>query len=113
MVNVNGVKHGELVVDGKSYYSDAIVWWDGTVEMADKFHVVGVDAMARLLSKSPEIIVIGLGINGSVTVEESATELAERKKVSFYAEQSAKAAELFNAFMAAGKKAVALIHTGL
>ena len=43
MVEIKFERFGELDVDGKIYYSDMIVWWDGEIEFVEKDHVFGME----------------------------------------------------------------------
>lgn len=111
MVRIDSTSSGEIVIDGKTYYSDMIVWWDGKKEFKIKFHQFTLDDFLSLSKRKPGFIVIGTGQGESVEISEKAEEMAEIKKIMIYVEKSPKAIEIFNGFIADGKKAVAVIHT--
>ena len=111
MVRIDSTSFGEVSVDGKTYYSDMTVWWDGKVEYRTKSHEVGVEEMAMLLKRKPEAIVLGTGQHGVVKLLPKAEELAYQAGVEIFQETSPKAIEIFNGLVAQGKKAVAVIHT--
>jgi hypothetical protein len=111
MVRIDGTSFGEVVIDGKTYYSDMIVWWDGKPEYKEKVHIIDMAEFSSLMKRKPEIIVIGTGQRGAVKITPEVLETAKKKKVEIYAEPSPRAVQLFNSFMAAKKKAVAFIHT--
>ena len=111
MVRVDSVRFGEITIDGKIYYSDINVWWDGKVEYKEKTHEFTMSDFVRLAEKNPEIIVIGTGINGICKVLEEVEMAAEDKGIEIFKELSPKAAEMFNAFVADKRKAVAVIHS--
>ncbi len=116
MVKIDSFDYGEIIVDGKSYYSDVIIWWDGSVEHVAKKHTVTPDELVKMLSgrgRDAEIIVIGRGETGTLRIAEEVEEIAERKRIKVYIHTTPKAVELFNAFAATGKKVVALLHTTL
>jgi len=111
MVVIDWTKFGEISVDGKIYYSDMIVWWDGKVDYREKSHIVDANEYARIAARDPEIIVIGRGQHGSLKLLPEVGELADEKGIRIYIENSPKAVEMFNAFVKSGKRAAALIHT--
>ncbi len=111
MVKIDSVKWGELKIDGKLYYSDMYVYWDGKAEMRKKSHLFDMDEFVKLLQKDPKIIVVGTGFNGVVKVPEEVSQMAEDKKVELFLETTPKAAEVFNAFAGEGKKVIAVLHS--
>ncbi len=111
MVSIRFDKFGELVVDGKVYYSDMIVWWDGELEFVPKDHVLGMELFARLIRKKPSMVVIGTGQQGNVLVSDEVRHNAKEKGIKLFEDLSGNAAEIFNGLLANKKKAVAFIHT--
>ena len=111
MVSIEFVKFGEVMVDGKVYYSDMIVWWDGEKEFVPKTHMLDIRTFSRLLRKNPDMVVIGSGYAGMVRISDDARERARDKGIKLFEETSAKAADIFNGMVATGKKVVAFIHT--
>ena len=111
MVEITGVRFGEIEIDKKIYYSDMIVWWDGKVEFRTKSHVFDINEFLKISEKKPELIVIGTGISGIIRIEEEVLQVAEEKGIDIYTEISEKAADMFNAFIADKKRVVAVLHS--
>lgn len=111
MVNIDSVKFGELKIDGKIYYSDMTVWWDGKTEFRIKFHVFGMTEFRKLMKRKPDSIVIGTGIGGIVKVPDDVRKEAKKKKTMIFVDVSGNAIEIFNGLVKDSKKAVAVIHT--
>ena len=111
MVNIEFVKFGEVMVDGKVYYSDMIVWWDGEIEFLPKDHMLDMKVFARLLRKNPDMVVVGKGQVGMVVVSDDVKHKAKDRGIKIFEETSAKAADIFNGMVSTGKKVVAFIHT--
>ena len=111
MVNIDAVKFGELVVDGKVYYSDMVVYWDGSLEFRKKSHIFGMQEFGTIMRKKPDSVVIGTGLVGVVKVAEGVMEEAEKKKVNIFVDVSHKAVDIFNGLVSTRKRAVAVIHT--
>ena len=111
MVTLKFKRFGELVVDGKVYYSDMIVWWDGECEFVAKDHMLDMKVFSRLLRKKPVAVVIGTGEHGRVRISDHVRHVAGDRKVKLLEDTSEKAVEIFNGLAGTGKKVVAFIHT--
>jgi len=111
MVRVDFVKFGEVKIDGKIYYSDMTVWWDGKVEYRNKSHTFGMSEFLKLLERKPDIVVFGTGLEGICRILEEVEQTAKDKGVEIFREVSPKAAEMFNAFISDKKKVVAVLHS--
>lgn len=111
MVSIDFVKFGEIMVDGNVYYSDMIVWWDGEKEFVPKDHILDMEIFCMLLRKKPDIVVVGTGQQGMVRISDEVRHVAKDKGIKIFEETSAKAADIFNAMIAASKNVVAYIHT--
>ena len=111
MVSVDYVKFGEVMVDGKVYYSDMVIWSDGEKEFIEKTHMIGMEAFSRLLRKKPDMVVIGTGEYGRVRISDDVVQKAKRRGIKLFVETSPKAADIFNGLAATGKNAVFFVHT--
>lgn len=111
MVFIDSVKYGEIVIDGRTYYSDMLLAWDGTVEMIAKSQFFSNQDYERLKAKKPDTIVIGCGLEGGLMVQENLFELAEKEKIDLFVERTHQAIRLFNSLITARRKVVAVIHT--
>ena len=110
MVGIDSVKFGEIRIDGKDYYSDVTVFWDGKVEYRMKEHVIELGEFIKVARKEPEVLVIGMGQSGSVKIATEVVEFAEGRKIEIFTEVTSKAVEIFNAFAQQGKKVVGIFH---
>jgi hypothetical protein len=110
MVKIDSISFGEIRIDGKDYYNDVVIWWDGKIEVAEKSHRFDMNLLLNLLKKNPEAVVLGTGIEGCVEVLEEVEQELENREIMFFAEKSPNAAEVFNGMVSQGKKVAALIH---
>jgi hypothetical protein len=110
MVLIDSVKFGEIRIDGKDYYSDVAVWWDGKVELVPKTHQFGMSELLLLLEKKPQAVVVGTGLEGAMDILEEAEEEMENRNLLLFMEKSQNALEVFNGLISEGKKAAAFIH---
>lgn len=108
--NINSTKFGEITVNNKTYYSDLTIYWNGKISFRAKEHTFEAGEFMTLLRLSPEIIVIGAGQKGIITIAEEVKELAKMKKIDIYKDVTPKAVDIFNAFVSQGKKVVGIFH---
>ena len=92
---------GVLVIDGKKYTSDLVIYPDGHV--ADSWyrksgHRLSKDDIDQLIASYPEVIIAGTGMDGRVMPEKQLEELLVKSGIEFYPAPNKKAAELFNQF---------------
>ena len=113
MVQIDSLKFGEIKIDGKDYYSDVVVWWDGKIEMVVKTHQFGMSELLNLLKKKPQVVILGTGVESCVEILEEVQMEMENRGLLFFVESSSNALEVFNAMVNEGKKAVAFIHVTL
>jgi hypothetical protein len=111
LVNIDAVKFGELVINGKVYYSDMIVFWDGKVRFRKKSHVFDMKEFRSLMRRKPDSMVVGTGLAGIVGVPDDVRKAAAASGVKLFIDVSANAVEIFNGLVKTGRKAVAVIHT--
>jgi hypothetical protein len=65
--------------------------------------------MKDLLDTQPQMVVIGLGAGGLITVANEVKDYLRMKRISFVAEKNQRACELYNKALEEGKKVVALL----
>ena len=96
---------GLLVIDGKKYTSDLVIYPDGHVSDSwyrKNGHKLSQDDIDQLIASCPEVIVAGTGMDGRVIPEKKLEELLVNKGIEFYSAPNGMAVELFNQHV--GKK---------
>jgi hypothetical protein len=113
MVLINSTEFGSITIDGKTYYNDVIVSWDGKIKEARIFvrHLFGNNELEDLMRKNPEVIVVGTGDSGLLRVSDEVRRLCKQKNVELVEMTSKKAIEKFNESLKQGKKVIGFIHT--
>lgn len=111
MVKIDSTKFGEVTIDGKTYYSDVTVFWDGKIDFRQKEHVIDLDEFMQLLARKLDILIVGTGQVGVVDVSRKVREIAEDRKVKIIELKTPYAIEVFNAYASQGKKVIAVLHT--
>jgi hypothetical protein len=103
---------GRIVVDGQAYDRDVILipprpvigWWRQTG------HEVCVDDLAAILEAKPEVVVIGTGAYGRVTVLAEAEQALRKAGANVIAEPTDEACKTYNRLLAEGKRVTAGLH---
>ncbi len=104
---------GKMVIDGKTFTSDLIIFPDGKV--VDSWwrkngHVLSLPDIETLLDKKPELIIAGTGINGRMRPEPGLADLLRKKNISFTALENKRAIKTYNESLSLGKKVGACFH---
>ena len=109
---IDSVAFGQMVIDGRRYTSDLIIFPDGRV--ADgwrrrKGHRLDAADLTGLLASEPEVIVAGTGISGQMVPEPSLIDRMAVKQIRFIAEPNAAAVDVFNNLFA-GRRVGGCFH---
>ncbi len=102
---------GKMVVDGKTYTSDLIVypdsvdpsWW------RKEGHYLQKEDLREVLQASPDLIVIGRGNWGVMEVPKSTLDFLHSKGIETFAAKTDEAVAFFNS-QPADKKTVGVFH---
>ncbi len=108
---------------GERYDHDVYVDTEGNVHRREKdlsrrkfgtSHRLAADEIERLLElcdEEPEVIVVGTGQNGVLTVTDEAREFCEERGIDLVDLRTPEAIERFNELKEEGKRVAAIIHT--
>lgn len=111
MVKIDSTKFGEITIDGKTYYSDVTIFWDGTIEYRGKEHVIDMDEFMKILEKKINVFIVGTGQEGILVISGKVRELAIEMKIKIFELKSPDAIDLFNGLASQGRRVAAVIHT--
>jgi hypothetical protein len=103
---------GRIVIDGTTYGSDVIImgnkvqasWW-----RKEGHTLVPSDMEDALESFQPEVVIIGTGYMGMMTVPKETRKYLEAKGVEIFVERTKKACDLFNEW-SKSKRTLAGLH---
>jgi len=101
---------GKIVVDGKTYTSDVIVFKDRVKDnwWRKEGHRVCLEDIEDILDAKPEVVIFGTGAYGRVVVEKEVIEKLKQIGAEVIVEETAKAVEKFNELQ--GKNVVLAAH---
>ncbi len=107
-MRIDSTCFGSIIVRGRKYESDVIIFWDGEIIEREKSHNFSKGELQDILLKEPEIVVVGTGQSGLMKVDESAEILAGLEGVKIVAKPTPQAIEEFNKL--SGKKVAGIFH---
>ena len=90
---------GLLVINGKTYNSDLVIYPDGHIVDAwyrKKCHGLSSDDINQLIESEPDIIIAGTGVSGMVKPEQGLEEQLQQKGIEFISAPNQKAIEIYN-----------------
>jgi hypothetical protein len=110
-MHIDHYSFGKIVIDGKSYTSDVIVYSDSVDSSwwRKEGHYLQREDLEDILKAGPQIFIIGRGNWGVMEVPEALITFLESRGIKTYAEKTEKAVELFNA-QPADKKVIGAFH---
>lgn len=110
--NIEACAYGTMTIDGKTYNKDLIVfpdkimpnWW------RKEGHLLDIEDLSEALKEKPEVLVIGTGIPGYLSVPQNTMRALKEKNIEVIEKQTDKAAESFNEQLKLKKKVVGVFH---
>jgi hypothetical protein len=110
-MKIDSYSFGSVVVDGKMYTSDVIIypdrvdpsWW------RKEGHRLQIADLADVLNAKPQILIVGTGYSGMMVVSEETKNYISSKGIDIYIATTGRAVDLFNTMQ--GKKTIiAALH---
>lgn len=111
-MKIDSYSFGHIVIDGQAYGSDVIIygdrvdagWW------RKEGHRLCPEDIADALNVRPDILIIGTGYAGVMTVPKKTLEYIAVRGVDVKVERTGKAVVLFNELQAGEKHVIAALH---
>lgn len=108
---IDSYEFGRIVINGKQYHSDLIIfpnfikenWW------RKSGHSVDIDDLEEAIAANPEVIIIGTGYHGRIKIPKETKNYLESRGIQLIAENTSKAAVTYNR-LSQVKKTVAALH---
>jgi hypothetical protein len=113
LVLIDDYEFGSIQIDGRTYTSDVILapesvsdsWW------REKGHELNRTDLEPVMADNPDILVIGTGANGAVTVLPEARELMEKQCDQVHVLKTREAVRRYNELAKKGdRRVVAALH---
>ncbi|HUI68017.1 MAG TPA: Mth938-like domain-containing protein [Nitrospirota bacterium] len=110
-MKIDSYSFGSLVVDGKKYTSDVIIY-PGRVDPSwwrKEGHRLQISDLAEVLNAKPQILIVGTGYSGMMGVPKETENYIRSQGIDIHVATTGRAVELFNTCK--GKKTViAALH---
>ena len=109
---INTSSFGSIVIDGKSFSSDLVIFPDGRVKdgwRRRQGHCLFIEDIQELINSSPETIICGTGVSGRMKPDEKVKIYLYGIGIEFIAAPNREAILLFNE-MSTLKKSGACFH---
>lgn len=90
---------GSMVIDGRRYTSDLVIYPDGRVQDAWRRvagHRLGLQDIAALIQSKPEIIVAGTGVDGRMRPDRQLARLLADRGIALLADANPIAVQRYN-----------------
>jgi hypothetical protein len=110
-MKIDSYSFGSVVVDGKMYTSDVIIypdrvdpsWW------RKEGHSLQIADLADVLNAKPQVLIVGTGYSGMMVVSEETKNYISSLGIDIYIATTGRAVDLFNT-MQGKKTTVAALH---
>ena len=108
---IDSYDFGRIVINGKRYNSDLIVFPDNVRDdwWRKEGHRLHVEDLKDVLEAKPEVLVVGTGYSGLMTVPPETRNYVESEGIELIAQKTAVACKTFNRLVKS-RKVVAALH---
>jgi len=108
---IDSYRFGLIVVNGKSYTSDVIIFPDGVREnwRRKAGHTLHFDDLSEALTEKPEVLVVGTGASGVMKVLPEVRLNLEAQGIRLIAQPTRKACDIYNQ-LCQSQKVIATLH---
>jgi hypothetical protein len=110
---IDSYDFGMLVINGKKYMSDVIIFPDKILDgwWRREGHKLHVDDLEMLKSETqPEVLVVGTGHSGTMRVLNEVKEMLVSKGIELIVQPTEQACQTFNELSRSGRRTVAALH---
>lgn len=109
-MGVERTSFGSITINGRIYTHDVWVLAEGEIKKRDRDHEFTIDELFELLEGKPEVIVIGTGQAGCVSVEDGVVEEAQKQGIELEIAETPEAITRYNLAVKTGKRVAAAFH---
>ncbi|MDI6810474.1 MAG: MTH938/NDUFAF3 family protein [archaeon] len=111
MEMIDAYDFGRIIVDGKAYTGDVIIFPDGVKAnwWRKEGHALHREDIESVLKEKPEVLIVGTGKYGILKVSAQTREYIESQGIALIIEPTDKACKVYNE-ISRDKKAVAALH---
>ncbi len=111
MNSIDSYYFGQIVINGKQYSSDVIIFPDKVQNdwRRDKSHELSLKDITAVIAESPEVLLIGTGASGQMKILPEVPEALKVRNIELIVEPTGGACEIYNR-LSPFQKVVATLH---
>ena len=111
-MRIQGYQFGRIVIDGKSYASDLLLWPEGVDDSwwRRSGHDLSAEDLAALADKDLDALVVGRGASGVMQVSDETLRRLEEQFGEVHAVPTRQACEILNRLAESGRRVGAALH---
>ena len=108
---IDSYHFGQIVINGRKYSSDVIVFPDRVRDNWERKigHQLSLEDITEAINESPEVLVVGTGASGLVEVLPEVRQVAEAQGIELIVEATDKACHTYNQ-LCHSQKLIAVLH---
>ncbi len=108
---IDSYDFGEIVIHGRRYTSDVIIYPDRVEDewWRREGHVLTADDLKDVLDCKPEVIVVGTGYSGIMSVPSDTEKLIRPEGIELIIEPTTRACQTYNQ-LCRNRKVIAMLH---
>ena len=111
MTKVESYQFGQVIISGKTYDSDVIIFPDRVQDdwWRKNSHELSLEAVSHIFTENPEVMIVGTGAYGQVQVLPEVSQEAVARNIQLIVQPTAEACEIYNQ-LATAQRVVAALH---
>lgn len=109
---IESYKFGKIVIDGKTYSSDLIIYEDKIEDnwWRQKGHSLSPDDIQKVIDAQPDLLIVGTGYSGLMKVPRKTKKFIEEKGIQLIAEKTPNAVKTYNGLSKTDEQVIAALH---
>jgi hypothetical protein len=111
MNTIDSYQFGEIVINGKKYSSDVIIFSDKVIDnwWRKTGHELCPEDIAEISKEKPEVLIVGCGASGMMKVLPELEKMAKNQGIELIVETTDKACDTYNR-LSHSQRLVAALH---
>ena len=112
-IRINEYHFGRMIIGGKEYTSDLIIYPDGRIEdnwWRRQGHLLQPDDLTTVMNAGPGKLIVGTGAYGMMRVSEAVLNQCEKKRINLEIYPTSEASNKFNAAVGSNIILTACFH---
>lgn len=109
---IESYEFGRMVIDGETFTSDIIIirdrakggWW------RKEGHRLDIDDVSEILQEKPDVLVVGTGYTGMMSVPEETRKFIQSNGIRLEAQPTVEAWKTYNEWLRSGRRIAAAFH---